>query len=345
MNYKPFIIAITLLALAAILPGAGMAIAQGSQPVSGTIPYPGQLSDNAGQPVPDGAYDFTFALYDAADGGNLLWSETQSGVLVQNGAFTALLGSGSPLPGGIQANGGYWLAVGVRGPEEAEFTALEQRQELSTGTSSATADAACPHDHFGETWTGTGTGLNLTSDGVGGETLYVNTTGDYDGVRAYSHGTDIGDAGLKGLNLASGSGVYGSAAAAGVGVRANNNSATGTALSIQQGAFRVEGAGVGTSTTVFVHQAQTGAGGNMCPALANTTVINHPLTNGDPNAILIITINGGTMGSVVAPNSPEMAVSYDTNNMCGFGQRWLIANLSYSAIPNGTKFNVMVVKP
>lgn len=344
MNYKPFFIAVTLLALAAILPGASMAIAQAPQPASGTIPYQGQLSDSAGQPVPDGAYDFTFALYNAPDGDNLLWSETQNGVVVQNGAFTALLGSVSPLPEEIQANGGHWLAVGVRGPGEAEFTALDRRQELSEGTTSATATAACPHDHFGETWTGTGVALNLTSDGYGGETLYVNTTGSYDGVRAYSNGTDLSDAALKGTNLSTGTGVSGSSNG-GIGVRANNASNTGTALSISQGAFRVEGAGVGTSTTVFIHQAQTGAGGNMCPSLANTTVINNPLTNGDPNAILIITINGGTMGSVVAPNSPQMAVSYDTNNMCGFGQRWLIANLSYNAIPNGAKFNVLVVKP
>jgi hypothetical protein len=31
--------------------------------------------------------------------------------------------------------------------------------------------------------------------------------------------------------------------------------------------------------------------------------------------------------------------------MCGFGQRWLINNMSYNAMKDGTKFNVMVVIP
>ena len=45
-----------------------------------TIPYAGTLSDPAGQPVADGLYDFSFALYAAETGGELLWSEVQEGV-------------------------------------------------------------------------------------------------------------------------------------------------------------------------------------------------------------------------------------------------------------------------
>jgi hypothetical protein len=344
MNRKPLFVIATILALAVILPGAGIAMALGPQPAAETIAYPGRLSDDAGQPVPDGDYDFTFALYDALEGGSLLWSETQSRVAVKGGAFTALLGSANPIPKEVQASGRYWLAVEVRGPGEAAFTALNQRQELSGArTSAAKAGAACPHDHFGETWEGTGAALVLRSDGGGGTTLFVHTSGDHDGVRAYSYGTTPSTAALVGFNQSTGAGVYGSSAN-GSGVVANS-SATGTALNILQGAIKVTGAGVDTDTTVFIHQAHTGAGGNICPGLINTTVIDHPLTNDDPNAILIITVNGGTMGGLVTPNDPMMAVSYDTNNICGFGQRWLIANLSYNAIPDGAKFNVMVVKP
>ena len=32
-------------------------------PTGATIPYPGRLTDQAGEPVADGAYDFAFALY------------------------------------------------------------------------------------------------------------------------------------------------------------------------------------------------------------------------------------------------------------------------------------------
>jgi hypothetical protein len=344
MKHKLFFAVVTILTLVAISLGASAVLAQVAQPIGETIPYPGHLSDDAGQAVPDGDYDFNFALYDAPDGGSLLWSETQSGVSVQGGAFIALLGSETPLPDDVQANGGRWLAVGVRGPGETAFTILDQRQELGANQpDTANAGSACAHDHFGETWSGTGVGLSLSSDGVGGETLYVNTSGDHDGVRAYSHGTTPSTAGLVGLNTSTGSGVYGSSVN-GSGVSANS-SATGTALNILQGGIKVTGAGVDTDTAVFIHQAHTGAGGNMCPTLPNTTAIDNPLINGDPNAILIITINGGTMGSLNTPTNPWMAVSYDTNNMCGFGQRWLIANLNYTAIPNNAKFNVLVVKP
>ena len=40
-----------------------------------TIPYPDRLADEAGQPVTDGVYGFTFAPCDAETGGQSLWSE------------------------------------------------------------------------------------------------------------------------------------------------------------------------------------------------------------------------------------------------------------------------------
>ena len=45
-----------------------------------TIPYPGRLANDAGQPVADGAYGFTFTLYDTEAGGELLRSEVREGV-------------------------------------------------------------------------------------------------------------------------------------------------------------------------------------------------------------------------------------------------------------------------
>jgi len=66
---------------------------QEPDPTGVTIPYPGRLAGDAGQPVADGAYDFTFALYDAETGGEPLWSEVQEDVAVQEGAFNVLLGS------------------------------------------------------------------------------------------------------------------------------------------------------------------------------------------------------------------------------------------------------------
>ncbi|MFQ6101352.1 MAG: hypothetical protein ACE5OS_08980 [Anaerolineae bacterium] len=123
-----------------------------------TIPYPGRLSDDAGQPVADGTYDFTFALYDAETGGEPLWSEVQEGVTVQEGAFVTMLGSVNGIPREALEGRTQWLEVGVRGPGEAEFTALTPRQRLTPASpaapSSPSAGPSCPHDHFGETWIG-----------------------------------------------------------------------------------------------------------------------------------------------------------------------------------------------
>jgi hypothetical protein len=140
--------------------------------VGAAIPYAGRLQNGAGQPVAEGAYDFTFALYAPETGGEPLWSEVQAGVTVRGGSFSVSLGSGSPIPPAVLDGGTLWLAVGVRGPGEAGFTALTPRQRVSAAApaslQSPAANAACPHDHFGEHWTGsTGdTGLWITTDAV-----------------------------------------------------------------------------------------------------------------------------------------------------------------------------------
>jgi len=157
--------------------------AQPPIPAGLTVPYPGRLNDAAGQPAPDGAYDFTFTLYAAETGGEPLWSETQTGVPVQAGAFQALLGSVQPIPPAALTGSDLWLEVAVRGPGEAAFTALAPRQRVSAtapAPDSPSAGLACPHDHWGETWTGsnldygnrivntsTGAALRVDSQGIG----------------------------------------------------------------------------------------------------------------------------------------------------------------------------------
>jgi hypothetical protein len=141
-------------------------------PVGVTVPYPGRLEDTEGRPVADGAYDFTFALYAEEIGGEALWSEMQPGVAVEDGAFAVLLGGVEPIPAGVVGGGEGWLEVGVRGPGEVGFTTLTPRQRLTaapTTSQEASADMACPHDHWNEEWSGGGgAGLTLrSSSGIG----------------------------------------------------------------------------------------------------------------------------------------------------------------------------------
>ena len=106
---------LTIAASLALLTSAG-SVAYGAAPATGTIPYSGQLSDELGQPVADGLYAFGFELYDAAQGGKLLWSETQSGVAVkersihrptgQRGSIAGSRASRRPVAGSQRARTG-----------------------------------------------------------------------------------------------------------------------------------------------------------------------------------------------------------------------------------------------
>lgn len=56
------------------------------------INYQGRLTDSGGVPL-NGSYNITFRIYDAETAGQLLWEETNSGVVIQKGVFSVLLGS------------------------------------------------------------------------------------------------------------------------------------------------------------------------------------------------------------------------------------------------------------
>ncbi len=193
------------------------------------IPYSGRLNDEAGQPVPDGAYDFTFALYDAQADGTPLWSETQKSVPVKGGAFAASLGAVTPIAANVLGSEGRWLAVGVRGPGETNFTALTPRQLLSAISPAAPAAPqaqSCAHTHLGETWNA---GTNAFDNGLA-------ITGTLDWSRSIIRGVNYGTGpgvwgqnysstgnGVRGENYGSGLGVYGTSAS-GVGVAGSSGS-------------------------------------------------------------------------------------------------------------------------
>ena len=189
------ILVASIVALAGVLGSRSSDTARALPPPSGqtspgvTIPYPGRLSDEAGEPVIDGVYDFTFDLYEAETGGEALWSEVQEAVMVKGGTFFTFLGGNNPIPTGVLDGSYLWLAVGVRGPMETDFTALNPRQALSTASpgapSSPTAGAACPHDHAGETWTGSNLDyLNRIENTSTGAAFYGKSQGI--GIQAYS---------------------------------------------------------------------------------------------------------------------------------------------------------------
>lgn len=169
--------------------------------VGAPIPYAGRLSNDAGQPVTGGIYDFSFALYAAETGEELLWSEEHTGVAVnEDGAFSTSLGLVTPITTDMLTGRTLWLTVGVRGPGESDFASLSPRQRVSGADSAALSnsatDQACPHDHFGESWSGSAIdqGLWIHNSGAG-DGLQVDAEG------ASSNGVLIYQAGGVGLQV------------------------------------------------------------------------------------------------------------------------------------------------
>jgi hypothetical protein len=85
-------------------------------PSATTVNYQGRLADNLGTPL-DGSYGMSFALYDAASAGNLVWGpEVHDAVPVNDGLFS--VGLGSRTTGGIPTttwNGDRYLEITVGG--------------------------------------------------------------------------------------------------------------------------------------------------------------------------------------------------------------------------------------
>jgi hypothetical protein len=132
-------------------------------------------------------------------------------------------------------------------------------------------------------------------------------------------------------------GVFGQTSdISGTGVLAVGADQSGIALLIANGGIRVSGAGIDEDTPVFVHVASVG---NIVST--NQTIITHPLTDGDPDAILIITPanNYALAGGV---NNPHPVGVYYAN---ASPFKWVIYNTDGSAMPVGAQFNVLVVKP
>jgi hypothetical protein len=155
-----------------------------------TVPYAGQLS-KTGQTTVDGAYDFTFSLYDALEAGDLLWSEQQTGVTVSGGKFSTDLGVAITLPNSLFERKEAWLEVSLRGPGDKDFTTLSPRQLLATDAPQSIDALACPHSHFTDYWGGANSAYGIEVD---------NSSGLGDGLRGYSGATAYNYAGVYAVN-------------------------------------------------------------------------------------------------------------------------------------------------
>lgn len=102
-----------LLTMLAVL--AGSLQAAHASPVPTAISAQGVLRSTAGG-LQDGMFDMTFSIYTSQTGGAALYVETQTGIPVESGVFSALVGRVAPLDPSIFAtNTVLWLGVHVGG--------------------------------------------------------------------------------------------------------------------------------------------------------------------------------------------------------------------------------------
>jgi hypothetical protein len=182
--------------------------------------YQGYLEDQ-GSPA-TGLYDFEFNLYDDPDTGVQVGPTVIKGdVSVSSGFFTVDLDFGAVFDGTA-----YWLEIGVRpGASTGGFTGLTPRQAITAVPYAITALNLPVHDHFGETWTDTGTGLSLIS---------TDTTGFVNGLWAES--ASDGGNGIYGYATSTTGPAWGvvgeSDADEGIGVYGGANSLTGETFGV-----------------------------------------------------------------------------------------------------------------
>jgi hypothetical protein len=191
---------------------------------------------------------------------------------------------------------------------------------------------------------------DMYAKGVEGVVISTSPGSFSAGVAGINKGTGDTGIGVSGTQDGSGWGVYGQVdgngigiygkadGATGIGVYAQGGSASGTALMLSNGGIRVNNAGLGTSTPVFIHQATAS---NITCGFSQCTMIDHPLTNSDPNAILIVTQNFNYDTITSAVNNPHpVGVQYLSTPA-----KWAVYNVDLVAMTDGAVFNILVVKP
>lgn len=315
--------------------------------------YQGRLTD-AGSPA-NGTYDLRFILYDADSAGASVGStQTKDNVTVTNGLFSVELDFGASAWNGDAR----WVEIAVRpGADSGNYTVLSPRQPISptpyalyakasggfvlpfesTGTSAGAPST--PEGLVTIIQTGTGialAGQRTTTDGAAYPALLGTNSGGGAGVQGES--THADGIGVQGFAIgANGAAISGNAIGAN-GIGGEFVGATAVDLS---GAIRVSG----SAPAAFGHEVDAGASGNTCNPDDKLTIIDNPMTNGDPNAILLVTPRLGD-GSAAFPDA-QLGVVYDSSECAEAADKWAIyiSNAGdTAAFGTGDTVNVLVIK-
>jgi hypothetical protein len=177
------------------------------QTFSHVLSFEGRLCATDGKPVPDGPYAVVFTIYDAETDGTALWNETQD-VTQVGGVFIAYLGTVTPFPTNLFADGDRWLGVKVGAdPEMAQrfrFTPAPWAMHAATaGTDNDwTVSGDNVYRETGNVGIGTTTpAAPLDVAGTVRVTGFQMPTGAVDGYALKSDGSGVGAWQPDGLSL------------------------------------------------------------------------------------------------------------------------------------------------
>jgi len=178
----------------------GQALVSPSAALGTRFLYQGKLQQD-GNPVND-TCDLRFTLYDAAyDGSQVGTPVERPGVEVSDGLFIAALDFGSDAFLGEAR----YLEVAVKCSGDGDYVPLDPRQVIAATPYALYALQVAAHEHWGESWSGSGTGLTLNNGDIG----LLSTGRDY-GVHGRATSTDgIGLAGTSTATSGTTHGVYG----------------------------------------------------------------------------------------------------------------------------------------
>ncbi|MBI4547124.1 MAG: tail fiber domain-containing protein [Ignavibacteriae bacterium] len=131
-----------------------------------TLSYQGVLTDTAGNPRPDGSYQFTFRLYDVSTGGTAKWTE-QKTLSVAGGLFYTTLGDQVAIPDTIRFDRAYWLGIQV--VAEPELSPRDPLTSVGYSFSSIRSDTAqyARSSSADTTWSTSGSNIYRLSGNVG----------------------------------------------------------------------------------------------------------------------------------------------------------------------------------
>ncbi|HEY6729020.1 MAG TPA: hypothetical protein VI197_33650 [Polyangiaceae bacterium] len=158
MTYqKAFLKNLVQAAAVAALTFSGVAAAD----VPEALTQQGRLLDSSGAAVPDGEISFTFSIYDTADGGTALWSETQD-ISTEDGYFSAQLGESEAFPANL-FDGGTTLYLGVQVGSDDEMTPRQLLTSVPFAMKAGLSDNATNAENA-ENATNAQTAVNVTGD-------------------------------------------------------------------------------------------------------------------------------------------------------------------------------------